>query len=332
MMGLAISFIGLDPMTGDARFTLGLASLHNGVGLVAALIGMFGFAEIARGLIFEKDAASAPINRISVNWQALRHNLKSLLAGSFIGTFVGSLPAVGADTAAYLNYSAARATASEQERKLFGKGSYRGIIASETANNASIGGSLLPTMLLAIPGATANAAFMAALNLKGIAVGPMIQVFHPGVLEFTLASFVVISVLLGVVGYLFAYPAVYLLSVPRRILLPAILPICVLGAFAAQNSVTDIYVMLAFGLFALGLMFAGIPLAPLIMGLILGPLVDQNFRRAFLVYRDRDLSDLLSRPVGLVLLGAIVLTVALPLVRAQRRARRQSGAGKDTAA
>jgi putative tricarboxylic transport membrane protein len=314
LMGLSLSFIGLDPISGAARFTFGLPSLYGGLSFVAVLIGLFGFAEIARGLVFERDGGMNVINRMSVNWRALVENLRSIVVSSGIGTFIGILPAAGADTAAYVSYAVSRQTASPKEKALYGKGSYRGIIAADTSNSSSIGGSLLPTMILAVPGATADAAFMGALNLQGIVVGPMIQAYHPGVLEFTLASFLVTSLLFGIVAYTLAHPAVYLLSIPRRLLLPSILPICVLGAFAAQNAVSDIYVMLIFGVVALVLMVAGIPLAPLIMGVILGPLVDQNFRRAILVYQDQNLADVLMRPVGTILLVIILMTLIGPFV------------------
>jgi putative tricarboxylic transport membrane protein len=318
LIGLSLAFIGLDPISGAARFTFGLPWLYGGLSFVAVLIGLFGFAEIARGLVFEKDGGSTVINRVSVNWRALVHNIRSIAVSSGIGTFIGILPAAGADTAAYVSYAVSRQTGSPEERAQYGKGSYRGIIAADTANSASIGGSLLPTMILAVPGATADAAFMGALNLQGIVVGPMIGVYHPGVLEFTLASFLVTSILFGLVAYLLAHPAVYLLSIPRRVLLPSILPICVLGAFAAQNSVTDIYVMLIFGVAALVLMTAGIPLAPLIMGVILGPLVDQNFRRAILVYENQGVIDVLTRPVGTILLLILTATLVGPFLIRRR--------------
>jgi putative tricarboxylic transport membrane protein len=148
----------------------------------------------------------------------------------------------------------------------------------------------------------------------------MIQMYHPGVLEFTLASFLLTSILFGFVAYSLAHPAVYLLSIPRRLLLPSILPICVLGAFAAQNSISDIYVMVIFGVTALILMAAGIPLAPLIMGVILGPLVDQNFRRAILIYENQGVSDVLLRPAGTLMLLIIIATMVGPFLFRRRKA------------
>lgn len=310
MLGLSLAFIGIDGISGEPRFVFGIPSLQGGISFVAVLIGLFGFAEIARGLLLEKEAAVVPVNRVTLSWRELKRNIGTLFAGSSIGTFIGAVPAAGADIAAFMAYSVARRFAKADERALFGKGSYKGIIAAEASNNASVGGSLIPLLVLAIPGSTVAAAFMGALNLQGIAVGPMVRMAHPGIVEFILAALVVVSLLLGVVGFLIAKPAVTLLSVPRRILLPSIMPICVLGAFAAQNDVFDIYVMLIAGIFGIGLVAGGFPLAPIVMGLILGPLMDQNLRRALIIFKDQSLADVLLRPAGLVLLAIIVVTVA----------------------
>ena len=224
----------------------------------------------------------------------LRDNLATMFNGSAIGTFVGALPAAGADVAAFLSYTVSRRLASPKQRAEYGKGSYRGIIAAETADNASVGGDLLPTLVLAIPGSTVAAAFMGALNLQGVVVGPMIEMSHPGLMEYVFASLMMVSLLLGIVGYLVAKPAIALLSIPRNVLLPSIMPICVMGAFAAQNNVVDIYIMLVSGVAGIALVMAGIPVAPICIGLILGPLVDLNLRRALLIYQDQDLSMLVD--------------------------------------
>jgi putative tricarboxylic transport membrane protein len=309
LIGLAVAMVGADSVSGEVRYTFGIPSLHGGVSFVSVLIGLFGFAEIARGLLFETDYRTASLNQIRFSFRQLRANLGTMFNGSVIGTIVGAIPAAGADVAAFLSYSISRRLATPEQRAEYGKGSYRGIIAAETADNASVGGDLLPTLVLAIPGSTVAAAFMGALNLQGVVVGPMIEMSHPGLMEYMFASLMMVSLLLGIVGYLVAKPAIALLSVPRNVLLPSIMPICVMGAFAAQNNVIDIYIMVLSGVAGVALVMAGIPVAPICIGLILGPLVDLNFRRALLIYKDQDLSTLLLRPVGLVLIIVIVVTV-----------------------
>lgn len=316
LIGLALSFVGVDAITGTPRFTYEIGFLYGGLNFVAILIGVFGFAEIARGLLMENDADVPPLkNRVTVSVVTLVKNWANILRSSSIGAIIGAIPAAGADIAAFISYSVSKRSASSSERELFGKGSYRGIIAAESANNSSVGGSLLPLLVLAIPGSTVAAAFMGAMNLQGIHMGPLIQISHPGLLEFIFASLITISILMGIIALAVGKVAVALLSVPRTVLLPCILPICVMGAFAAQNTVGDIYVMLIAGIAGIGLVAGGFPLAPIIMGIILGPLVDLNFRRAMIIFQDATFFDVLFRPIGLTLILIILVTLVTGLRR-----------------
>ena len=236
LIGLALSFVGVDAITGTPRFTYEIGFLYGGLNFVAILIGVFGFAEIARGLLMEKDADVPPLeNRVTISMTTLVKNWVNILRSSSIGAIIGAIPAAGADIAAFISYSVSKRSASSSERELFGKGSYRGIIAAESANNSSVGGSLLPLLVLAIPGSTVAAAFMGAMNLQGIHMGPLIQISHPGLLEFIFASLITISILMGIIALAVGKVVIALLSVPRTVLLPCILPICVMGAFAAQK-------------------------------------------------------------------------------------------------
>lgn len=330
LIGLALSFVGIDSITGEARFTYGIGFLYGGLSFVAVLIGVFGFAEIARGILTEEDVERSPLSsRMSVPGRILFQNIGNLVRSSTLGAVIGAIPAAGADIAAYISYSVSRRSAPRKEREEFGKGSYRGIIASESANNSSVGGSLLPLLVLAIPGSTVAAAFMGAMNLQGIQLGPMITMNHPGLIDFIFASLVVISVLLGVIAFAIGRVALAVLSIPRAILLPSIMPVCVLGAFAAQNAEADIYVMTIAGVAGVGLAAARFPLAPIVMGIILGPLVDLNFRRAMIIFQDSTVLDVLMRPAGTVLLVIILMTVISGFyseIRDRRRmAIRQSG-------
>ena len=316
LIGLALSFVGVDAITGTPRFTYEIGFLYGGLNFVAILIGVFGFAEIARGLLMENDADVPPLeNRVTISMTTLVKNWVNILRSSSIGAIIGAIPAAGADIAAFFSYSVSKRSASSSERELFGKGSYRGIIAAESANNSSVGGSLLPLLVLAIPGSTVAAAFMGAMNLQGIQMGPLIQISHPGLLEFIFASLITISILMGIIALAVGKVAIALLSVPRTVLLPCILPICVMGAFAAQNSVGDIYVMLIAGIAGIGLVASGFPLAPIIMGVILGPLVDLNFRRAMIIFQDATFFDVLFRPIGLTLILIILVTLVTGLWR-----------------
>jgi len=310
LLGLALSFVGIDSISGEARFTYGIGFLYGGLSFIAILIGVFGFAEIARGILIEEHVERSPLSgRMSVPGRILLRNVGNLMRSSTLGAIVGAIPAAGADIAAYLAYSVSRRSAPLKERGEFGKGSYRGIIASESANNSSVGGSLLPLLVLAIPGSTVAAAFMGAMNLHGVQMGPMIMMNHPGLIDFIFASLVVISILMGIVAFAIGKVALAVLSIPRVVLLPSIMPVCVLGAFAAQNAIADIYVMTIAGIVGVALSAARFPLAPIVMGIILGPLVDLNFRRAMIIFQDSTILDVLMRPAGTVLLAIIVMTV-----------------------
>lgn len=332
LIGLALSFVGIDPISGVARFTYDIGFLYGGLSFVAVLIGVFGFAEIARGLLLEGDAKVAPLkSRISISLRLLTRNWGNIMRSSSLGAVIGAVPAAGADIAAFLAYSVARRSAPEKERAQFGNGSYRGIIAAESANNSSVGGSLLPLLVLAIPGSTVAAAFMGAMNLQGINMGPLIEMNHPGLLQFIFASLIVTSILMGIVALVIGRMAITLLAVPRAVLLPSIMPICVLGAFAAQNTVGDIYVMVISGIAGIGLVAAGFPLAPIVMGIILGPLVDLNFRRAMIIFQDASVLDVLLRPVGLFLIVVLVATLLSGLRRQMLAGRGRRLAGGEPA-
>lgn len=323
LIGLALSFVGVDAISGQARFTYDVGFLYGGLSFVAVLIGVFGFAEIARGILTEEHIEQTPLSgRLSVSGKELRRNTGNLARSSILGAVIGAIPAAGADIAAYLSYSVAKRSARHEDRLAFGKGSYRGIVASESANNSSVGGSLLPLLVLAIPGSTVAAAFMGAMNLQGVQMGPMIAMNHPGLIDFIFAALIVISILMGVVAFAIGKLALAVLSIPRAILLPSILPICVLGAFAAQNAIADIYVMVAAGVAGVALSAARFPLAPIVMGIILGPLVDLNFRRAMIIFDDATVTEVLMRPIGSVLLVILLLTVISGFVSEVRDRRR----------
>lgn len=325
LIGLALSFVGVDTISGEVRFTYGIGFLYGGLSFVAVLIGVFGFAEIARGILIEENVERSPLaGRLSVPGSVLVKNLGNLVRSSTLGAVIGAIPAAGADIAAYLSYSVARRSAAPKDRDAFGKGSYRGIIASESANNSSVGGSLLPLLVLAIPGSTVAAAFMGAMNLQGVQMGPMIMMNHPGLIDFIFASLIVISVLMGIIAFAIGRLALAVLSIPRAVLLPSIMPVCVLGAFAAQNAVADIYVMLIAGLAGVALSAGRFPLAPVVMGIILGPLVDLNFRRAMIIFQDSTVIDVLMRPVGTVLLVIVAATVVSGFASEIRDRRRMA--------
>ena len=183
---------------------------------------------------------------------------------------IGAIPGAGANVASFLAYDVGRRRATPEERAKWGKGSYEAIVCAQVAQNANIGGSMLPTLALGIPGNAPAAAFMAALMLKNVVVGPTIQIDHPGLIYFIYAALIVANFLMYGAAILLIKPCVKLFSLPRGLLLPLIIPICVIGAYAVRLSMLDVWIMFAAGLCGYVLQAFRFPLAPIVLGVILG--------------------------------------------------------------
>ncbi|MEE2759840.1 MAG: tripartite tricarboxylate transporter permease [Pseudomonadota bacterium] len=309
-IGLLISFVGLDAIHGVARFTFGIRILEDRISYIPLLIGLFGLTEILK-VLPQKSPPSIPsdvgrvIPPLSMLWKYARTSLRSGL----IGTIIGAIPGAGANVASFLSYDVARRRARPEERAKWGKGSYEAIVSAEVANNANVGGSMLPTLTLGIPGNAAAAAILAALEMKNIIVGPTIQAENPGIIYFIYIGLIIANFLMYFMAIGLIKPCVKLFSLPRTLLMPLIIPICVMGAFAVSLSYFDVYLMFIAGIAGYILHRFGFPLAPMVLAVILGPLADENLRRALLVFEDRSLWNvLIDRPLGTVLLLVVVYT------------------------
>jgi putative tricarboxylic transport membrane protein len=309
-IGLAFAFVGLDSIYGVPRYTFGLAILEDGISYVAVLIGLFGLAEILR-VLPQKNPTGIPekvgrvVPPISTLWRHARASLRSGL----IGTIIGAIPGAGANVASFLSYDIGRRRASPEERAKWGTGSYEAIVCSEAASNANIGGSLLPTLTLGIPGSAAAAAFLAALELKNVVVGPTLQTEHPGLIYFIYFALVIANLFMYAMAILMVKPCVKLFSLPQGLLMPMIVPLCILGAYSANLSYFDVYVMLGAGLVGYGLHRFGFPLAPMVLAVILGPLADENLRRALVVFEGKPWwTILVDHPIGTLLLVIVLYT------------------------
>jgi putative tricarboxylic transport membrane protein len=309
-IGLAVSFVGLDPIYGVPRFTLGAHFLDDGIGFIPVLIGLFGLAEILRVLPqAQARAIPAEVGRVLPSFGMLVRYLPASLRSGLLGTLIGVIPGAGANVAAFFAYDLGRRRARPEERAKWGKGSYEAIVCAEVANNANVGGSLLPTLALGIPGSAAAAAVMAALELKNVVVGPLIQVEHPGLIYYIYIGLIVANFLMYGMAIALIKPCVKLFSVPPPVLMSLILPVCVIGAFAVNLSYFDVYVMLIAGFAGYALHRLGFPLAPLVLGVVLGPMVDENLRRSLLVFQDTGvLAVLWDRKLGTVLLAIVLYT------------------------
>lgn len=321
-IGILVALIGLDEIHAVPRFTFGSFALYDGVSYVGVLIGLFGLAEILRTLP-SKNAPTIPSNvgRIVPPLRLLLRYTPSAIRSGLMGTLIGAIPGAGANVASFLAYDVGRRRAKPEEKAKWGKGSYEALVCAETANNANIGGSMLPTLALGIPGNAAAAALLAALTLKNVSVGPTIEIDHPGLIYFIYAALIVANFLMYLAAFALIGPCVKLFSLPRGILMPLIIPVCVIGAYSVKLSMTDVWIMFASGVVGWGLTVFRFPVAPIVLGVILAPLADENLRRSLLVFEDKSLGFVLSQWIGTILMIFVVLVIVEGVVRALRSAR-----------
>jgi putative tricarboxylic transport membrane protein len=309
-VGLLIAFVGLDTIHGVPRFTFGVRMLEDGISYIPILIGLFGLTEILR-VLPQKSPPAIPkdVGRVVPPFSMLWKYSGAAVRSGLIGTIIGAIPGAGANVASFLAYDIGRRRAKPEERKKWGKGSYEAIVCAEVANNANVGGSMLPTLTLGIPGNAAAAAILAALELKNVVVGPMIQIEHPGLIYFIYIALIIANFLMYGMAIALIKPCVKLFSLPRTLLMPLIIPICIIGAFAVSLNYFDVYVMFASGIVGYILWRFGFPLAPMVLAVILGPLADENFRRALLIFEDETVWFILwDRPIATVLIVIVLYT------------------------
>lgn len=309
-IGLIFSFVGLDAIHAVPRYTFGFDILDDGISYIPVLIGLFGLSEVLR-VLPRKTATGIPaeVGRIVPPLRALWKHSGAALRSGLIGTIVGAIPGAGANVAAFLSYDIGRRRAKPAERAKWGKGSYEAIVCAEVANNANIGGSLLPTLTLGIPGSAAAAAFLAALELKNVIVGPMIQIEHPGLIYYIYWALIVANFLMYGAAIMLVRPCIKIFSLPQTLLMPLILLVCTLGAYAVSLSYFDVYIMLTAGLVGYLLRRFGFPLAPMVLAVILGPVADENLRRALVVFQDKSVwTIMIDHPIGTVLMLIVLYT------------------------
>jgi len=309
-LGLLVAFVGLDRIHGVPRFTFDTYILEDGISYIPILIGLFGLAEILR-VLPQKSPYAIPtkVGRVVPPFRMLWKYSRSAVRSGLIGTLIGAIPGAGANVASFLSYDIGRRRASAEERAKWGKGSYEGIVCAEVANNANVGGSMLPTLTLGIPGNAAAAAILAALELKNVVVGPSINIEHPGLIYFIYIALIIANFFMYGMAIALVKPCVKLFSLPRTLLMPLIIPLCMLGAFAVNLNYFDVYIMFGAGLVGFVLHRFGFPLAPMVLAVILGPLADENLRRAMILFEDKSFWFIVTdHPIGSVLVVVVLYT------------------------
>lgn len=310
-LGILLGMVGMDSLTGQPRFTFGSLNLMNGINYVTAMIGLFGVSEALMQIkLKDMPVVKQKIDKIIPSWKTLVDMLPLSLRSAFIGVMVGALPGTGGDIAALIAYDNAKRTVKNPTRP-FGEGALEGLVAPETANNAAIGGAFIPMLTLGIPGDPVTAIFIGALFIHGIKPGPMLMVETPELFWFIVVSLLISNVFLLIFGLTGIKIFTKLVEIPKSILIPIIIILSVIGVYTIGNSVWDIYIMLIFGFIGYILKNYKYPLGPLVLGMILAPLLDTNYRRAVLTSGSilGFFKDMFVHPISLVLLLMIIFMI-----------------------
>ena len=312
-LGVLIGSVGLDPMTAESRFTFGNLQLTAGISYVAAMIGFFGVAEVLCQLHELKlKAIKQDVTKILPSWRLLRKFMPLTARTSAIGVVVGALPGAGGDIAALMAYDHAKRTVKNPSRP-FGEGAYEGLVAPESANNAAVGGAYIPMLTLGIPGDAVTAVIIGALYIHGLKPGPMLMVETPHLFWFIVGSLTLANIFLLVFGLTGVRLFAKIVETPKAILLPLILVLSAVGAYAINNNPVDVYWMLAFGVLGYFLKMYGFQVGPVILGMILGPMMDKSYRQAMISAEGNPVQfagEFFTSPLSLVILIALVLTIA----------------------
>ncbi|MBT3361557.1 MAG: hypothetical protein HN403_18190 [Rhodospirillales bacterium] len=317
MIGLFLSVFGPDPITGDIRFSFGIFQLTAGFSLLPVLVGIFAFSEVfvrAAGLHPAVDVSQMRVGFSVPPWAEWRIRLGVLFKSSAIGSFVGTLPGTGAAVASFMSY--AEAKRSSPRRENLGKGEPDGLIASEAANNAVTGGALVPTLALGIPGDPVTAIMMSTFIIHGVAVGVRLFVDSPVIVYTMFVSLILVNVLMLVIGAFGAQFFTRLLRVPEPLLMSMVVILTFVGSYAVRNSEFDLLVTFVAGILGFAMRRNGFPTAPVVIGLVLGPRLEENLRMG-LVLSDGNFGTFFESPLVVFL---FVLTAALlgwPVIRAR---------------
>lgn len=316
MLGLIISMIGLDPLMGTKRLTFGVQNLISGISTVPALVGFFGFAEVLSVIYNMKQEQNVlPMEKSDVRLKDVLKHWKLSLYTSTIGMLVGALPGAGGPVASFIAYNEAKRIIKNPEVP-FGEGAVEGIMASESSNNACIGGALIPMLTLAVPGDAVTAIILSVFYVHGLQPGPLFITKNPEAFHAILAAGFIACFALLFLGLLVAPKICKVITVPKNILIPIVTSLCVIGAFACNNRLFDVGLMFAFGLMGFLMRRFDYPVAPLILAMVLGKMMDSNFRQAVSLAASSDnmLLAMFGHPltIALTLCTAAVLLSNIP--------------------
>lgn len=308
LIGLLVATVGLNNAAGVPRFTFGSTNLMAGIDFIPAMIGLFAIPEILRTV-----AAGAPswdnvqvkVGNIFRDWGGMIVRYwRQQVRGNLTGTAIGILPGAGADVAAYVSYAISRRMSKTPEK--YGTGHLEGVVEATSSNNASLSSAWVPALVFGIPGDTITAIVIGVLYIKGLNPGPTLFLFNPQTIYAVFLIFILANLLMIPLGWLVIKLARGLLRTPRGILMPIILVFCIVGAFASNNAVYGIVIMLVFGLLGFFMEENDIPIAPCILGIVIGPILERNFVTT-LIKSDGSFMTFVERPIAAVLAIGLAL-------------------------
>jgi len=320
VLGLLLGIVGTDVNSGLQRYSFGIAELSDGIGFVTVAMGLFGFAEIIINLEFKgtREVFTKNVSGLWLKWKEFKEILPAIARGTAIGSCLGILPGGGALLSAFASYTVEKKIAKDPSR--FGKGAIQGVAGPESANNAGAQTSFIPLLTLGIPPNAVMALMVGAMTIHSIQPGPQVMTSNPKLFWGLIVSMWIGNLMLVVLNLPLIRIWVLLLKVPYRLLYPAILLFCCIGVYSIQNNVFDVFLTAAFGI--LGWIFVKLECepAPLLLGFILGPMMEEHLRRAMLLSRG-DWSVFITRPLSAGLLAVALLLlviVTLPAIKAKR--------------
>jgi TctA family transporter len=320
VLGLLLGIVGTDVNTGVQRFSFGVPELSDGIGFIVVAVGVFAIGEIINNLgdAEKRSVFTAKVMSLFPSKDDLKRSIGPILRGTGIGAFFGVLPGTGPAIASFASYMVEKKVAADPSR--FGNGAIEGVAGPESANNADAQCKFIPMLTLGLPASGVMALMLGAMQIQGIQPGPQVMTQRPDLFWGLIASMWIGNLMLVVLNLPMIGLWVKLLQVPYRLLFPAIMAFSAIGIFSVNNSSFEIYLTAAFGVFGYICVRLGFPMAPLLLGFVLGPMMEENLRRAMLM-SGGDLSVFVRRPLSAVFIVAtalIILIMVAPAVRARR--------------
>lgn len=324
LIGLLIAFVGIEDIQAVPRFTFGRPELFSGVELISAMMGFFGVPAIISALHTKQDICTQPLGKQDVSiWRYLIREKYHIFRWSMIGVWIGALPGVGENIAAFLAYADAKKHHPDGPK--LGTGMYAGVAAPETANNSAIAGAVLPMLTLGIPGSPPAAVLMGALMLHGLRPGPLLPVENPEIIPQIGATIFVGTILTVIVGAILTKPMVRILKVRSEILMAIVAALIVIGSYSMKSSIFDVKIMLLFGIIGYICDKLDYNAAPIVLGMILGSIIDFNLRRTLFINQGSFIG-FFNRPISLAILSLILLSIIWPMI--SRRIKQKRGGRK----